>query len=340
MISRIIKSLFVLTLFLVFVPRALATTNSNQNKKTVFPECNHTPTPTPTPKHTPIPTPTHKPKCTPTPIPTKPPKPTESPTPIIDPTPMVTPTVTPIETPMPTVTPTETPIPSATPTETPVPNVVPTETPSPNPSCDNCGGGDGSPGATVCDSLKPQSPINFSVQRSGTTANLTWTEMDNTTHYSIVYGTQPGKYEYGVVNTGKTNHYTIDSLVAGKQYFFAISSVNNCMPSDLVTSGQVLGAATVKGLAFTGGWTEIVSLFAVAIVSLILFMGVSKLISLCENDENIRNLIETTKRITSSTAVYLYRQLQSGVMVFMGPILEPGPSQLCFCSHLHINWRY
>jgi len=187
--------------------------------------------------------------------------------------------------------------------------------------CNGCGGSS----VPVCDSLKPQAPTNFSVIRTGATAKLSWNESASTTHYSIVYGTKPGQYEFGVVNTGKTNTFTVGSLDPGQKYYFAVSSVNNCMPSDLTTSGEVLGASTVKGLAGTGSGSQIANLFIIGFVSLILFAGVSKLISLCENSEN-------TQKLARAAASYLRNQLRIGSMVYVEQILQSCATQLFFGS--------
>jgi hypothetical protein len=85
---------------------------------------------------------------------------------------------------------------------------------------------------------------------------LTWTASTPVTHYSISYGIKQGEYIYGAANVGNVNSYTVGSLTPGVQYYFSINAVNDCMPSDPSTSGQVLGlsigGAQVKGLAFTG----------------------------------------------------------------------------------------
>lgn len=54
---------------------------------------------------------------------------------------------------------------------------------------------------------------------------LYWKQGENADNYHIVYGTEMGKYQYGVLNTGATNHYTIGKLVPGKTYYFALVPV-------------------------------------------------------------------------------------------------------------------
>lgn len=113
---------------------------------------------------------------------------------------------------------------------------------------DNNGGGN-PPGAPVCDSAKPAAPQLLSVLRNGTTATVSWTAVATADHYSIVYGTTPGNYVYGVSNTGNVTSYTIGSLDPNATYYFSVRAINNCMPSDPSDNpgGQVLGASTFAG---------------------------------------------------------------------------------------------
>ncbi len=54
---------------------------------------------------------------------------------------------------------------------------------------------------------------------------LYWKQGENADNYHIVYGNSMGKYEYGALNVGKTDHYTIGKLVTGKTYYFALVPV-------------------------------------------------------------------------------------------------------------------
>ncbi|OGG22288.1 hypothetical protein A3D03_05885 [Candidatus Gottesmanbacteria bacterium RIFCSPHIGHO2_02_FULL_40_13] len=54
---------------------------------------------------------------------------------------------------------------------------------------------------------------------------LYWKQAENADNYHIVYGTMMGNYQYGVLNVGATNHYTIGKLVPGKTYYFALVPV-------------------------------------------------------------------------------------------------------------------
>ena len=53
--------------------------------------------------------------------------------------------------------------------------------------------------------------------------SLSWNQAySNVDNYSIVYGTEPGKFQYGALNVGKTNSYTISNLTPGTKYYFAL----------------------------------------------------------------------------------------------------------------------
>jgi hypothetical protein len=124
--------------------------------------------------------------------------------------------------------------------------------PTPSPAPQPCNGCSGPPTAPVCTAAKPPAPTLISVVRSGTTAQLTWSAVTPVTNYAIFYGLEPGKYIYGVPNTGNVTSYVVGSLQPGVKYYFAVRAVNDCMPSDGSASGQVLGASTILGLADTG----------------------------------------------------------------------------------------
>ncbi len=47
------------------------------------------------------------------------------------------------------------------------------------------------------------------------------------TGYSIQYGTAPGRYVYGVTNTGNVVTYTVGSLTPGVRYYFLITPYRN-----------------------------------------------------------------------------------------------------------------
>ncbi len=152
-----------------------------------------------------------------------------------------------------------------------------------NYSCGGSSGGGGSPGlspagAPVCNSAVPAAPVITSIVRNGSSATLTWTQVNLADHYLISYGLSPGNWLYGVPNTGNVTSFTINGLDPNTQYYFAVRAVNNCMPSAESTSGQVLGASTgeVLGLANTGNTAEIVAFLSLGFAALILSRLVKK----------------------------------------------------------------
>ncbi|OGG09241.1 hypothetical protein A2154_03450 [Candidatus Gottesmanbacteria bacterium RBG_16_43_7] len=95
---------------------------------------------------------------------------------------------------------------------------------------------------------------------------LTWTTADKATTYALSYGTDPGKYIYGVTDTGNVTAYTVGSLNDSQTYYFTVRAINGCMPGDPsnqqpegeiqgtgIGGGEVLGATT---LANTGPFSE------------------------------------------------------------------------------------
>ncbi len=146
------------------------------------------------------------------------------------------------------------------------PVITPTPTPAPQP----CNGCSGPPTAPVCNFTQPPDPQLVSVSRTGSSAQLTWTAVSPVTNYAIFYGTKPGVYTFGVPNTGNVTSFVINDLVPGVQYYFQVRAVNGCMPSQGNTTGQVLGASTVLGLAGTGNLAQIALLGAAFIASLFL----------------------------------------------------------------------
>lgn len=136
----------------------------------------------------------------------------------------------------------------------------------------NGGGGSSDPGAPVCNSVKPVAPVVTSIVRSGTSATITWTKVTEADHYVISYGTTPGSWLYGVPNTGNVTTFTINALDPNTRYYFVVRAVNNCMPSDESSTGQVLGAATgqVLGLANTGDSALVITIISLACLTLAL----------------------------------------------------------------------
>jgi len=74
---------------------------------------------------------------------------------------------------------------------------------------------------------------------------LTWNSiLAATTDFSVVYGTQPGQYQYGALNVlngsatpGGSYSFTVNALNPGQRYYFAVVPVQNGQA--LYSSGEV-----------------------------------------------------------------------------------------------------
>lgn len=141
-----------------------------------------------------------------------------------------------------------------------------------------CGGGftttstSGNPGAPSCTADRPSTPQITSIVRNGSSATISWTKIDRATHYTIAYGTEVGNYPYGVPNTGNVTSYTINELDPNTFYYYEVYAVNDCMPSEASTGGQVLGTGTggqVLGLASTGNLELIFAYLVIGAASII-----------------------------------------------------------------------
>lgn len=156
--------------------------------------------------------------------------------------------------PPPCVTPTPTPTPSPEVTPTPVPTLPPGVTPTPTPTSPPGEGGPPGPAEpSICGATIPPTPNLLSVASAGSgQVDLTWTDVDPATHYSISYGLSPGSYIYGVSDTGNVTSFKVGGLDPAANYCFAIRAVNGCAPSGLSNEicpgavvGQVLGVSTL-----------------------------------------------------------------------------------------------
>ena len=130
-----------------------------------------------------------------------------------------------------------TPTPSEGVTQTPTPSQPPLGGTSPTPTFSQTG-------PPECVATKPDAPTITSVVKDGTKATITWTKVAGTTHYTLSYGTQQGKYDFGVPNTGNVTTYTVQNLNASSTYYFVVYAVNDCMPSN--------ASAVVSSVAGTG----------------------------------------------------------------------------------------
>lgn len=79
----------------------------------------------------------------------------------------------------------------------------------------------------------PVSDYSFSASTGMTseTVDLTWMDKETASKYDLVYGTEPGKYLYGVQNIqeipGGVMKFTVGALTPGKRYYFALVAENN-----------------------------------------------------------------------------------------------------------------
>lgn len=56
---------------------------------------------------------------------------------------------------------------------------------------------------------------------------LYWKQADSANNYHLVYGTQPGRQQYGALNIGNTTWYTVKHLAPGTRYYFALVPLFN-----------------------------------------------------------------------------------------------------------------
>lgn len=57
--------------------------------------------------------------------------------------------------------------------------------------------------------------------------SLSWRHIDNANNYHLVYGTEPGKYQYGALNIGWITGLTVRGLKPGTVYYFALVPVKD-----------------------------------------------------------------------------------------------------------------
>lgn len=168
-----------------------------------------------------------------------------------------TPKPTPTSAPSPTITPSPTPEITSSPAPSPTP--TPSSPPQGGTNGGGGGGGGGGPvGAPSCDALVPGTSRLISAISSGQGGvDLKWTPAGLATHYSISYGLEPGKYIYGISNTGNVTSFTVWALDPNKNYCFTVLPVNDCQPNSYSneictkSGGLVLGEGEVLGLSYT-----------------------------------------------------------------------------------------
>lgn len=88
-----------------------------------------------------------------------------------------------------------------------------------------------------CEKKTPAAiPRISSVIPGDQSATLVWDKYldENFDHFVIAYGTEPGKYNYGVpyISDKNTTVYLIEKLTNGQKYYFVVKAVNDCAPGE------------------------------------------------------------------------------------------------------------
>jgi len=88
-----------------------------------------------------------------------------------------------------------------------------------------------------CNKTKPDRVVlyepNHALLPKATDANavrLNWLAANNSTKYTVAFGTAAGNYSYGLPDVGNTTNFTVNNLVSGTKYYFVVRGVNDCMP--------------------------------------------------------------------------------------------------------------
>lgn len=88
--------------------------------------------------------------------------------------------------------------------------------------------------APVCNTEKPQKAWLYRIKSLGKGKyQLFWDKADRASSWTIGYGTQPGKYIYGLNDFG--NDQSRDLIIntfSNKKFYFAIKANNGCMPGE------------------------------------------------------------------------------------------------------------
>jgi len=103
-------------------------------------------------------------------------------------------------------------------------------------------------GGSSCGASVPSIPSNFTARTA--TANkidVSWSSIDNVSHYGIVYGLKPGVYIYGAANVGNTTQFTVGGLAANTRYYFAVFAVNDCASSGYSAEANALSSVVLGG---------------------------------------------------------------------------------------------
>lgn len=88
--------------------------------------------------------------------------------------------------------------------------------------------------APICTSEKPQKAWLYRVKSLGKGSyQLYWDKADRANSWTVGYGTQPGKYIYGMSNFGSDqSRSVVINTFSSRAYYFAVKANNGCMPGD------------------------------------------------------------------------------------------------------------
>jgi hypothetical protein len=88
--------------------------------------------------------------------------------------------------------------------------------------------------APVCNNEKPQKAWLYKVKALGRGQyQLYWDKADRATTWTIGFGTQPGKYIYGLNDFGNDlSRNLIVNTYSNRKFYFVIKANNGCMPGD------------------------------------------------------------------------------------------------------------
>lgn len=109
--------------------------------------------------------------------------------------------------------------------------------------------------APGCSAEKPSKPwLYYSEFLGNGQVKLVWDKNDRASSWTIAYGTESGKYIWGIdrFGNGEWRSFTVNSLPGGT-YYFVVRGNNGCMPGPF--SNEVKVVAGGKKVAYTGTGT-------------------------------------------------------------------------------------
>jgi len=114
--------------------------------------------------------------------------------------------------------------------------------------------------APTCNNEKPgQANFDYVRKLSNSQIEVAWSPVDKATSWTIAYGTESGKYIYGMADFGDSQSRSVNiNMMPAGVYYLTIKANNGCMPGNfsperkmtIFGNGYVLGSRTVRP---TGG---------------------------------------------------------------------------------------